>query len=331
MSREIVLHIGRHKSGTSSLQHFLGARRPYLERLGILYPRTGSANRIAHHALADACNTKSTGEDAIEPIIAGLKAELGLQHHMVLLSSEAFQNLSDLSRLARVIEALGIQRVRVICYVREHLDYAISGYRQMVHNQNRFMTFDAYAQRFTDPGGFLRRWGDLGDLTLKWYDRKRLKNGDVIADFCEIVGFEPGEIPSGDLNPSIGGNLLAYKLAANRLDMDTGGYNLLRMLASDHAPFRSAFQVSDTAAAALRANSAYNKRLFGLLGDVEMKSWATSPALPDLDRIESDLDLILEASPAAARPDAAGRAALISEMQGAADWVKLAEPGKTPA
>ncbi|QEW23948.1 hypothetical protein LA6_006186 (plasmid) [Marinibacterium anthonyi] len=320
MSREIVLHIGRHKSGTSSLQHFLGGRREYLDRLGILYPRTGSSNRIAHHALVDACNSKRTGPEAIGPMIEGLKRELGPQHHMVLLSSEAFQNLDDMSRLSAVIEALGIDRVRVVCYVREHLDYAISGFRQMVQNQTRFVTFNTYAWRFKDPAGFIRRWQNLGELTLKWYDRSQLKNGDVIADFCEIVGFVPGEIPEGDRNPSIGGNLLAYKLAANKLGLQTAGYDALRGLATDHASFRSAFHVADGAAEALRADSAYNARLFDLLGDIRVKSWADSPVLPDPDSIDADLEKIL--GPGA---DPATLAALAAEMRTSAPWFALSE------
>ncbi|WP_428929912.1 hypothetical protein [Marinibacterium sp. SX1] len=315
MSREIVLHIGRHKSGTSSLQHFLGSRRDYLDRLGVLYPRTGSANRIAHHAIADACNARKTGPEALAPIIEGIRAEMGPQHHMVLLSSEAFQNLDDLARLAALVEGLGIERIRIVCYVREHLDYAISGFRQMVQNQPGFMTFETYAKRFRDPEIFIARWQALGELTLKWYDREKLLNGDVIADFCALVGFEPGEIPDGDRNPSIGGNLLAYKMAANKLGLGTAGYDALRGLASDHAAFRSAFRIPDAAAEALRARSAYNARLTGLLGEIRMKSWADSPALPDVDRIDDDLELIGVA--------AADRPALAAEMRGAAAWVAI--------
>ena len=168
-------------------------------------------------------------------------------------------------------------------------------------------------------------------MTLKWYDRDKLKDGDVIADFCELAGIEPGEIPQGDRNPSIGGNLLIYKLATNRLDMDAGGYDLLRTLASDHAPFRSAFHVSDAAAEDLRADSAYNARLFGLLGKTALKSWAGSPALPDMDTLESDLKTIIKALPAARRPNAKARAALMAEMEGAEDWLRLAEPDDMPA
>jgi hypothetical protein len=44
----LFLHIGRHKSGTSSIQHFFNQNRTALERDGILYPAPASG--VAHHA-----------------------------------------------------------------------------------------------------------------------------------------------------------------------------------------------------------------------------------------------------------------------------------------
>jgi hypothetical protein len=292
MLDELVLHIGRHKSGTSSLQHFLAGRRRELDRCGILYPTAGGTNRIAHHALAQACNPKQSDDSAPTGIIRDLQQELAAHHHTMLVSSEAFQNITDLHRLNRVADALGAKRVRVICYVREHLDYAISAFRQMVQNQQRFMTFGSYAHRLQDLTPFIRRWQGFGDLTLKWYDRAELKNGDVIADFCELMNIEPGEIPTEDQNPSIGGNLLVYKLALNRLRLQGPGYVALRRLAADHAPFRAAFHVSEEDADALRKQSVYNASLFGFLGPARLKSWNDVAVLPQTKTLERDIDLI---------------------------------------
>ena len=158
MIDKLVLHIGRHKSGTSSLQHFLSTRREKLDWDGILYPFAGSTNRIAHHALANACNPKQTDDSALTSIIRDLQKEISGHHHTVLISSEAFQNITELQRLYGLMDTLAPKKVRVICYVREHLDYAISGYRQLVQNQQHFMTFGTYAHRLTDLTPFLIRW-----------------------------------------------------------------------------------------------------------------------------------------------------------------------------
>lgn len=47
----IVIHIGRHKSGTSALQDMLFSSKELLEKEGWYYPATGMKN-IAHHGLA---------------------------------------------------------------------------------------------------------------------------------------------------------------------------------------------------------------------------------------------------------------------------------------
>ena len=316
--RQIVLHIGRHKSGTSSLQHFMGGARDLLSAQGILYPHAGSDNRIAHHALAYQCNARQSDGAGLEAIRTAILAELEPHHDRILLSSEAFQNIRDLTRLSDLLASFDAPEIRVICYVREHLDYAISGFRQLVQNQSRFVTFARHAGGLDNIGGFVRRWADLGDLSLKWYNRTELKNGDVIADFCDQVGIEPGAIPDGDMNPSIGGNLLVYKLAANHLGLPGLSYRDLRTLASDHARFRAPFHVSDAAAATLRATSAYNRSLIRRLGEVEMKSWARHAPLPETDTIQADLALILPEA------DDAMRARLSEAMTASAPWFDLA-------
>ena len=313
----MIVHIGRHKSGTSSLQHFLASQRTRLDRNGYLYPLSGRANRIAHHALAYACNPNLSDDNALPNIIRDLQSELRTHHSAILFSSEAFQNITDLHRLNNVAEALGARKTRVICYVREHLDYAISSYRQMVQNQPTFMTFDAYVGRFTDLTGFLDRWRAFGDLTLKWYDRTMLKDGDIVADFCELLAFEPGKLTSGDRNPSIGGNLLVYKLALNHLGLPGPGYNALRDLAITHAPFRAAFHVSEDDSRALRAQSGYNKSLFRILSLPKMKTWNDAPVLPALNDIEADLKYI------GVNPEGQNTNDCVRLMQQSSNWFKL--------
>ena len=309
---ELILHIGRHKSGTSSLQHFLGAARDHLSGQGVLYPQAGCPNRIAHHAIAAQCHSgQSDGAD----LAAAVRRELEPHHARILLSSEAFQNLPDLTRLRDFADALDVGRIRVLCYLREHLDYAVSGYRQMIQNQPRFVPFRKFVRGLGDMAPFVARWRALGDLELCWYDRSRLKDGDIIADACTRLEIAPGEIPQGDMNPSIGGNLLVYKLAANKLGLPAPDYGALRDLAAAHAPFRSAFHIADEDAARLRAHSRYNASLVRLMGPLPgLKSWATCPELPQRDRLQADLARI--------GPDTPPR--LAAAMTRAGPWLSLA-------
>ena len=52
--KRVILHIGRHKSGTSSIQHCLNRNVDLLSAAGILYPKHGRGGRVAHHDIAKA-------------------------------------------------------------------------------------------------------------------------------------------------------------------------------------------------------------------------------------------------------------------------------------
>lgn len=312
--RQIILHIGRHKSGTSSLQHCLAGNRDVLDAQGVLYPRSGTNNRIAHHQLAQAVNPRRSAPQELEQIANAIKAELKPHHDRLLLSSEAFQNVLDLSRVGNFVRAFGPAEVHVVVYMREHLDYAVSSFRQMVQNQPKFSTFADHAHGFRDMGAFLDRWALIGTLTAKWFDRKAFRGGDVISDFCAETGITVDSVPGRDMNPSLGGNLLAYKLAANKLALPSLSYNQLRSLAEAHEPFRAAFYISDSDAARLRANHNYNTTLFARLGETAQKSFATHKPLPDLATLEEDLDRIAETAPLDTR--------LRDEIAASSDWFR---------
>lgn len=315
--RQIVFHIGRHKSGTSSLQLYLMAQRRALSSRGILYPQPAQPGQIAHHALAQAVNPLESDGSALEGLVQAISAELQPHHHSLLLSSEAFQNVTEMERLTAFVARLGAPEVRIIAYVREHLDYAVSAFRQLVQNQPVFETFGDFATGFTKARHFILRWQDLGDLTLKWYDRTELRQGDIIADFCHWLDLPVGEVPRGDRNPSIGGNLLVYKLAANWMKEPALHYDRMRELALEHRPFRTGFHISDEAAARLRENSAYNESFADILGEPPLRSFADLPPLPDDRLIRADLERML--------PDAAPdlRADLADVMEDSAAWFTL--------
>jgi hypothetical protein len=315
--RQIIVHIGRHKSGTSALQHYFADRRDRLAELGILYPLAGATRRIAHHDLARQCNQRLSDGADLPRIQAAMLAEITPRHDRIILSSEAFQNITDLSRLRDFLAPFNVGEIRVICYVREHLDYAVSGFRQFVQNQTEFTTFARHAARQGDMDRFVDRWQAFGRLSLNWYDRAALIDGDIIADVCHQLSIPPSDIPQRDINPSIGGNLLACKLAANYLGLAACDYDSLRDLAAHHARFRSAFRIPDADAARLRASSQYNASLFARLGPTPLKSWADCDPLPVTATLDTDIGLILPQS------DACTRTRIADALRSGAHWFSL--------
>ena len=92
--QHLILHIGRHKTGTTALQYCFSCNADALSEAGIHYPRTG-IDWVAHHPIAARINEqKDPFFDPVEDeLLSQLLHELsqcGKRH--VLISSEGFQS-----------------------------------------------------------------------------------------------------------------------------------------------------------------------------------------------------------------------------------------------
>lgn len=221
-SPTFILHIGRHKSGTSSLQAYLATHPERLAAEGIVYPRAGRQG-IAHHALAGVLQQRSMREDpqraqdTLQQFRLDLGRELaGSTAQRVLLSSEAFQN----ARASDVAQAFDPSDSSVVVYLREQADYVVSSYQQVVHARQHAGPLAAYAEAPpVDYDQFLAGWRaawPARSLQVGVYARQALLRGNMIDDFFARLGIEvdASDEPQ-DRNPSIGGALLELKRLLN--------------------------------------------------------------------------------------------------------------------
>lgn len=145
-AREVVLHIGTGKAGSTSIQAFCRDNREELAQRGLLYPT--SPGRARHAGLS--MSVKSDDELAITPgwqrrahqdperfrrrLGRRLRREVEESGQArVLLSDEELFGLSDegLHRLADLAHRLA-EQVRVVVYLRRQDDHMISRYQQGV-------------------------------------------------------------------------------------------------------------------------------------------------------------------------------------------------------
>jgi hypothetical protein len=179
----LILHIGRHKTGTSSIQHFCHHNRGALERFGIVYPPPFD-HAAAHHGLALAL---WQGRDIARYLDVLRQARPDTAS--VLLSSEGFQRLDE-TAARKLITAFP---TRVVVYLREQFSHAWSAYTQRVLGGLETLPFSHVikAPRYFH---FLQRWNEWsnGNLLVRIYERKRFRNGDVVDDFCgEVLQLDP--------------------------------------------------------------------------------------------------------------------------------------------
>jgi hypothetical protein len=114
----VILHIGPHKTGTTSLQEDLHAMRDSLAQAGIVYPDRWRQRSAAHHALF--YRVKAIGGTSTPEAEAALRAdieEVRGDAACLVVSSESFSTLGPdaIAALRRVLEG---HRVEVVYFVR---------------------------------------------------------------------------------------------------------------------------------------------------------------------------------------------------------------------
>ncbi|MEM8752760.1 MAG: hypothetical protein AAGF90_07270 [Pseudomonadota bacterium] len=141
MTRRLILHIGMHKTGATSIQRFLSRNRLALRALGVLYPRTRGADgrrEPKHNALFHAISHEAD-HGAPHPRL-GPSAEVvdalsrrieGSRAGVAVLSAEGLSGERPV--FARALAPLaGRFETRVVVFLRRPDRWVESFYRQMV-------------------------------------------------------------------------------------------------------------------------------------------------------------------------------------------------------
>ena len=141
MRKRLILHIGMHKTGSSSIQHFLSRNRLALAAAGVLYPRSvgpdgrrqpkhnaifsAISHEIDHGAPHPVLGPSSEVIDAMARRIAVSRAKTAI------LSAEGFSGENP--AFARALSPLRERfNVTVVAFLREPGAWLESFYRQMV-------------------------------------------------------------------------------------------------------------------------------------------------------------------------------------------------------
>lgn len=288
LMKQLVLHIGRHKSGTSAIQMYLAEHRAEYASLGIVIPEFGceddtdndASDRVAHHRLANAF--AHGGQTTPSELVAWRDAlnNAGEMGRTVVLTSEAFQNCANFSALREFCRGF---YVVVICYLREYLDYALSSYAQEIKKNGLSAGFFEFERTFNPAiGAFMRRWDEFANhCHWRIYDPERLAEGDVVLDFLNTAGLPDfGGARYRSENPRIGGSLLGLKLMANAAGLHSRALGrAMEPLASARASFRLPWRLLPETQARMRERRDYNSVLVERFGDLTIRDMSYG-ALP---------------------------------------------------
>jgi hypothetical protein len=208
--KEVILHIGIGKAGSSSIQKFCDTNRTYLTDLGILYPYDQVSNGLGgdnNKALALSFSSRNNLFTSLPKNMVGhakniddwrdqlLKAyNFQFKHSQlrILLSAEQFWSEmiceNKLREFKLYLENQGIHATRIVVYFRNQLDwiesYMAQKCRELTYN------LDLYDINFIKSRLDYKKTCELWSATfpnalliIRPFDKSKWTGNDLISDF----------------------------------------------------------------------------------------------------------------------------------------------------
>ena len=201
--REVVLHIGSDKAGSTAIQTHLYANRSWLRSRGVHVPEV-FFNR--EHGHADLFRM-----DQLDLLIHDIRTR-GRYQPKVLLSYEGAHFLEQ-EKLEKLAAALAPWQVRIIFYLREQAEIIQSGELQRIKSREihtlRLLAGQAPLHETRDYYATLKRWEKIfPGLVCEpvFFAREDFPRGNVVADLLQRLGCEADQgfvFHDTDINTSL--------------------------------------------------------------------------------------------------------------------------------
>lgn len=265
--KELYIHIGTPKTGTSTIQHFLENNRELLLRKGVYYPKGIPYNKWGGNESTAGNFAWVTRIEKSDEELKNILVNMFLIADKVLLSTEHIwgevNNKIDFFNNIKLLLADMEVEIKVIVYLRKQVDYLESQYRECVRlvlmketllevfnldnpilwlvkkNLNYLSVIDDIAYVVGEKNVLVRPYEDC-----------QFKNGNIIDDFMFLLNINVNEefiLPVKNYNPSINNAALEMKRCMNtsslatRDEMDELSYEILMVdgIEKNNKHFRS--------------------------------------------------------------------------------------------
>lgn len=241
MTDKLILHIGTHKTGTTTLQSMLESNSEALAANGFTYPamplkwKHAHINRNAYwlsKAAYQRLSSKSVAEaEKIAPCRKATEEAFARSKGTVILSDERLwynATRKGFWPAARaILEECGARNITVVLYLRRQDLFAESLWMQYVKNsrlQEDLSTFIARKkmQAVCDYAAGVKKLHETfgpDKVIVRVYDRSVMVGGDTVADFLDVLGIDDTSAfacPESSKNPSLSPSMALLKLQVNR-------------------------------------------------------------------------------------------------------------------
>ena len=243
---KLLLHIGSHKTATTSLQHFCALNRSALKTHGFFYPRSRDSAYV-FNGLASAIAFGKQAETA--QFLRQARAQAQAENcHTVVISAESFYAMTaffidvqghdrsvqdywgnERLLIGRVKEGCeGYDEVHIACYLRPQDDLASSLYNQFVKSvvgtERSYEDFMIGIKSLFDYDRHIRLWEEIFGgqaVTVKNFaagDFNIVK--DFCADFLDPACYEQAVRKDHNANTRLTRDVLEFKRIYNRIKPD---------------------------------------------------------------------------------------------------------------
>ena len=200
--KRCVVHIGMHKTGTTSIQNSLNL----YEDPSFYYARIGGHGNhsvpvyslFSEHPERHNLNRHRGQNPAVmAQYIQSIKADLERSiseagDRTLIISGEDIGILKE-ADIARMHDALRphYDDIQILAYVRPPMSFMNSALQQMVRSGGRaVLNFDKLYRSYRASYEKFDNVFGRDAVMLKLFDRKELRGGDVVKDFCATIGLD---------------------------------------------------------------------------------------------------------------------------------------------
>lgn len=214
----VIVHVGMHKTGSSSIQDYLHAH----PQEDVVYARWETSNHCGLFILLFQDEDKLKGyhgfRDRPSRLLDGMldykaKWRASFEEDMrrakgktLIISAEDISSPQFRSAAERLHATIRewTDDITVIGYARKPLSFAVSAFQQMlkgghIKGLDVGLLWPHYQGRF----GSLEEVFGRDRCIWRLYDRAALEGGDVVKDFCKIVGIDVREGITAEANHSV--------------------------------------------------------------------------------------------------------------------------------
>ena len=250
-NKTLYIHIGCHKTGTTSIQRTLQNNKQTLFHRGIQFffqnCDSGKNELPDLHSWLTYDEERIPGEMRLRDV-ERLAQELTQLDSDIIISSENFSFIYDAEEIHELKKALSqfFPTIKIISYIRRQDQHIISHHQEgsklnrkaeydlWGHSTLAIPKFDSKYNLYLNYYQRLSMWGDaFGDdnLIIRVFDRDHLKNGDVVDDFFSLIGIDHFR-RIGRSNTSLG--FLEVKLGHLINECDVKNKERIRSLVMPH-------------------------------------------------------------------------------------------------